>query len=54
MELVIILLVAGTVLLMLETVLPGVIVGLCGLACWMAAVAVAYIVGQRVVDTWGE
>ena len=42
MELVIILLVAGTVLLMLETVLPGVIVGLCGLTCWMAAVAVAF------------
>ena len=42
MELVYILLVAGTVLLMLETVLPGVIVGLCGLACWAAAVAVAF------------
>ncbi len=42
MELVIILLVAGAVMLMLETVLPGLIVGLCGLACWMAAVAVAF------------
>jgi len=42
MELVIILLVAGAVLLMLETVLPGVVVGLCGLACWAAAVAVAF------------
>ena len=42
MELVIILLVAGAVLLMQETVLPGVIVGLCGLACWAAAVAVAF------------
>tara|TARA_B100000959_G_scaffold65433_2_gene69454 strand:- start:56 stop:508 length:453 start_codon:yes stop_codon:yes gene_type:complete len=41
-ELVIILLVAGAVMLMLETVLPGLIVGLCGLACWMAAVAVAF------------
>ena len=29
-------------MLMLETVLPGLIVGLCGLACWMAAVAVAF------------
>ena len=42
MELVIILLVAGAVMLMLETVLPGLIVGLCGLACWMVAVAVAF------------
>ena len=42
MDLVYILLVAGAVLLMLETVLPGLIVGLCGLACWMAAVAVAF------------
>ncbi|MEC8928108.1 MAG: NfeD family protein [Verrucomicrobiota bacterium] len=42
MELVIILLVAGAVLLMLETVLPGLIVGLCGFACWVAAVAVAF------------
>jgi membrane-bound serine protease (ClpP class) len=41
-ELVIILLVAGAVMLMLETVLPGLIVGLCGLACWMVAVAVAF------------
>ncbi len=39
---VIILLVAGAVLLMLETVLPGLIVGLCGFACWVAAVAVAF------------
>ena len=29
-------------MLMLETVLPGLIVGLCGLACWMVAVAVAF------------
>ena len=42
MELVIILLAAGAVLLMLETVLPGLIVGLCGIACWVAAVAVAF------------
>mgnify|MGYP001189856798 CR=1 FL=1 len=42
MDLVIILLIVGTVLLMLETVLPGLIVGLCGIACWVAAVAVAY------------
>ena len=42
MDLVYILLVAGAVMLMLETVLPGLIVGLCGLACWMAAVAVAF------------
>ena len=42
MELVIILLVAGAVMLMLETVLPGLIVGLCVLACWMVAVAVAF------------
>ena len=42
MELVIILLAAGAVLLMLETVLPGLIVGLCGIACWVAAVAAAF------------
>ncbi len=47
MELVIILLVAGAVMLMLETVLPGLIVGLCGLACWMAAVAVAFNEGTE-------
>ena len=42
MDLVVILLVAGAVMLMLETLLPGLIVGLCGIACWMAAVAVAF------------
>lgn len=42
MDLVYILLVVGAVLLMLETILPGLVVGLCGLACWMAAVAVAF------------
>jgi membrane-bound serine protease (ClpP class) len=41
-DLVYILLVVGAVLLMLETILPGLVVGLCGLACWMAAVAVAF------------
>ncbi len=42
MDLVIVLLVAGAVMLMLETVLPGLIVGLCGLAFWVAAVVVAF------------
>ncbi len=42
MSLVIILLVVGAILLAVETFLPGLIVGLCGLACWAAAVVVAY------------
>ena len=39
---VIVLIAAGAVLLMLETVLPGLVAGLAGLGCLVAAVAYAY------------
>ena len=42
MELVIMLLVAGALLLLLETVLPGMIAGIVGLLCLIAAVVVGY------------
>ena len=44
MEWVITLLVAGAVLLLLETVLPGMIAGVLGLLCLIAGVVQAYIV----------
>jgi membrane-bound serine protease (ClpP class) len=42
MELVATLLIVGVILLLLETVLPGMIAGIAGLACLVAGVAVAY------------
>lgn len=42
MELVIMLLVAGALLLLLETVLPGMIAGIIGLLCLITAVVVGY------------
>lgn len=43
MELVITLLVAGFILLVLETVLPGIVAGAAGVLCILAANAVAYL-----------
>ncbi len=43
MELVITLLVVGALLLLAETVLPGLIAGIVGLCCLIAAVVVAYV-----------
>jgi membrane-bound serine protease (ClpP class) len=43
MELVVILLVAGVVLLLLETVLPGLIAGIVGFGCLMAGVVLGYV-----------
>lgn len=42
MELVATLLIAGVILLLLETVLPGMIAGIAGLICLLAGVAVTY------------
>jgi membrane-bound serine protease (ClpP class) len=42
-ELVVILLVAGVVLLLLETVLPGLIAGIVGFCCLMAGVVLGYV-----------
>ena len=43
MELVVILLVAGVLLLLLETVLPGLIAGIVGFCCLMAGVVLGYV-----------
>ena len=43
MELVITLLVAGFILLVLETFLPGIVAGVAGVVCILAGVAVAYL-----------
>jgi len=43
MELVVILLIAGVVLLLLETVLPGLIAGIVGFCCLMAGVVLGYV-----------
>ena len=42
MALVVILLVAGAILILLETILPGLIAGIAGLGCVVAGVIVAY------------
>ena len=42
MTLIIILLVLGAILLFLETVLPGLITGILGFLCWVAAVILGY------------
>ncbi|HOX00980.1 MAG TPA: NfeD family protein [Candidatus Paceibacterota bacterium] len=42
METVVILILAGAVLLVLETILPGLVAGTLGLGCLVAAVAIAY------------
>ena len=54
METVIILLVIGTLLMLLETVLPGMIAGIIGFGCLVAGVVIAYMdhgptVGNRVL-----
>lgn len=54
MEIVAVLLIAGTVLVLLETVLPGMIAGTIGTCCLLAGVIVAYskfgpTVGNRVL-----
>lgn len=43
MTLIIILLVLGAVLMFLETFLPGLIAGIVGFLCWVAAVVVGYV-----------
>lgn len=42
MTLIIILLVVGAVLMFIETVLPGLVSGILGLLCWVAAVTLSY------------
>lgn len=49
---VIVLIVAGMVLLMLETVLPGLVAGLAGLGCLIAAIAYAYLNIGTAVGHW--
>lgn len=43
MELVVILLIAGVILLLLETILPGLIAGIVGFCCLIAAVVLGYV-----------
>lgn len=42
MELIVALLIAGVVLLLLETILPGAVAGIAGFACLVAAVYISY------------
>jgi len=42
MTIIIVLLVLGTILMFLETFLPGLITGILGFLCWVAAVILAY------------
>jgi membrane-bound serine protease (ClpP class) len=54
METVIILLVVGSVLILLETVLPGMIAGVIGVGCLVAGIVIAYVdhgpsLGNRVL-----
>lgn len=52
MELVATLLVAGVVLLLLETVLPGLVAGMAGACCLLAGVIVAYAKFDFQTGTW--
>jgi membrane-bound serine protease (ClpP class) len=52
MELVITLLVVGAILLVAETVLPGLIAGIVGLCCLLAGVVVAYVEFGAGTGTW--
>ena len=52
MELVIALLVAGAILLVLETLLPGMIAGIIGLICIVAGVIESYIVFGSTIGTY--
>lgn len=42
MTLIIVLLVVGAILMFLETFLPGLVIGILGFLCWVAAVILAY------------
>ncbi|MBM3824556.1 MAG: hypothetical protein FJ404_17000 [Verrucomicrobia bacterium] len=52
METVIILIACGALLLLLETVLPGLVAGVLGVLCLMAAVIVGYIRFDLVTANW--
>lgn len=52
MELVVTLLVVGAILLLLETVLPGMIAGIVGGCCLIAGVIVSYVEFGAQVGTW--
>lgn len=52
MELVVMLLAAGAVLLLLETVLPGMVAGIVGGCCLLAGVVMAYVKLGAVAGNW--
>jgi len=52
MEAVIVLIVAGTVLLLLETVLPGLVAGILGALCLVAGVIVGFASFGATTGTW--
>ena len=52
MELVVTLLVVGAILLLLETILPGMIAGIVGGCCLLAGVIMGYVEFGAAVGTW--